>query len=90
VSRSAPLCIPPGSLNGVPALAGVKAGMSHLCLVAGNKHCDPIWHVSSHNVAMLHCELLYPYTLLYLLFVRLAFPSSEVHNLWPVQKYTTG
>ena len=27
--------------------------------------CDPIWHVSASSaVAMLHCELLYPYTLL--------------------------
>jgi len=30
--------------------------------------CDPIWHVTdvsaSSGVAMLHCELLYPYTLL--------------------------
>jgi len=27
--------------------------------------CDPIWHVSSRSgVAMLHCELLYPCTLL--------------------------
>ena len=29
-TRSAQPCIPPGSLNRVPALAGVKAGMSPL------------------------------------------------------------
>ena len=29
-TRSAQPCIPPGSLNGVPASAGVRAGMSPL------------------------------------------------------------
>ena len=29
-------CTPPGSLNRVPSSAGVRAGMSHLCRVAGN------------------------------------------------------
>ena len=41
--RSTQPCIPPGSLNRVPASAGVKAGMSPLPL------CDPIWHVSSRS-----------------------------------------
>ena len=36
-------CIPPGSLNRVPASAGVRAGMSPLPL------CDPMWHVSSRS-----------------------------------------
>ena len=42
VPRSTQPCIPPGSLNRVPALAGVKAGMSAL-------PGDPIWHVSSRS-----------------------------------------
>ena len=33
-----------GSLNRVPASAGVKAGMSPL-----SGDCDPIWHVSSRS-----------------------------------------
>jgi len=44
-------CIPPGSLNRVPASAGVKAGMSPL-------PGDPIWHVSSRS-GKACCELLY-------------------------------
>jgi len=35
--------LPPGSLNRVPASAGVRAGMSPL----SGSRCDPIWHVSS-------------------------------------------
>ena len=35
-TRSTQPCIPPGSLNRVPALARVKAGMSPLSGVAGN------------------------------------------------------
>ena len=51
------ICIPPGSLNRVPASAGVRAGMSPLPL------CDPMWHVSSRrSVSTLrtavHCYLL--------------------------------
>jgi len=61
VPKSAQPCIPLGSLNWVLASAGVKAGMSPL--PGGKQHCGPIWHVSSlSSVAMLHCELLYPYT----------------------------
>jgi len=41
-TRSTQPCIPPGSLNRVPASAGVKAGMSPL-------PGDPIWHVSSRS-----------------------------------------
>jgi len=55
-------CIPPGSLNRVPALAGVRAGMSPLC--------DPMWHVSSRSgVATLQTaiRLLLSYLLPYLL-----------------------
>jgi len=50
VPRSTQPCIPPGSLNRVPASAGVKTGMSVR---------DPIRHMSSCScTAMLHCELL--------------------------------
>ena len=56
-TRSTQPCIAPGSLNRVPALAGVKAGMSPL---PGGQVilCDPIWHVSSHS-SEASCELLY-------------------------------
>jgi len=40
--RSTQPCIPPGSLNRVPAAAGVRAGMSPL-------PGDPVWHVSSRS-----------------------------------------
>jgi len=41
-------CIPPGSLNRVPASAGVKAGMSPLS--GGRLHCVILlWHVSSRS-----------------------------------------
>ena len=43
--RSTQPCIPPGSLNRVPASAGVKAGMSPL---PGGR-CDTIWYVSSRS-----------------------------------------
>ena len=39
-------CIPPGSLNRVPASAGVRAGMSPLPVVT---LCDTMWHVSSRS-----------------------------------------
>jgi len=40
-------CIPPWSLNRVPALVGWdKAGMSPL---PGGRWCDPIWHASSNS-----------------------------------------
>ena len=40
-------CIPPGSLNRVPASAGVKAGMSPVWWQV--TLCDPMWHVSSRS-----------------------------------------
>ena len=56
-TRSTQPCIPPGSLNRVPASAGVKAGISPL---PGGR-CDPIRHVSSSSgVATSVSELLYP------------------------------
>jgi len=44
-NRSTQPCIPPGSLNRVPALAGGKGGI----LTSARWQvtlCDPIWHVS--------------------------------------------
>ena len=61
-------CIHPGSLNRVPASAGVRAGMSPL--PGGRKHCtcDPMWHVSSRSgVAgnLANCYTLDTYLLTY-------------------------
>jgi len=44
-TRSTQPCIPPGSLNRVPASAGVRSGMSPL----PGGLCDLIWHVSSRS-----------------------------------------
>ena len=66
--RSTQPCIPPGSLNRVPASAGVRAGMSPL-------PSDPVWHVSSRSgVATLRTaiHLLLTYLLTYLLTIHLA------------------
>ena len=46
-TRSIQPCIPPGSLNRVPASAGVRAGMSPL--PGDITLCDPTWHVSSRS-----------------------------------------
>jgi len=84
------LCIPPGSLNWVPALArgkgrNVPSARWQVTL------CDPVWHVSSRSgVAMLHCKLLYPYTtlLLCMCLLCLILNSCELwifaslHTLW--------
>jgi len=68
LTRSTQPSIPPGSLNRVPASAAVKAGMSAVSGGSQLTLCDPVWHVSSRCVRRrLDCELLYPYTLLYLL-----------------------
>jgi len=42
-------CIPLGSLNRVPASAGVRAGMSPLPAGWQVTLCDPMWHVSSRS-----------------------------------------
>jgi len=68
-TRSTQPCIPPGSLNRVPASAGGK-GWNWNVTSAGWQVtlCDPIWHVSSSSgVATSVSELLYPcyFTLLY-------------------------
>jgi len=69
ISRSTQPCIPPWSLNLVPASAGVRAGMSPLPGWEVTL-CDPIWHVSScSGVATLRTaiHLLLTYLLTYLL-----------------------
>jgi len=65
VPRSTQPCILPGLLIEYELRWGkgrnVTSAVWHVTL------CDPIWHVSSRSsVAMLHCKLLYPHTLLYL------------------------
>jgi len=65
VPGSAQLCMSPQSLHRVPALAGGKGGDATSARWQITL-CDLIWHASScSGVTMLHCELLYPYTLLY-------------------------
>jgi len=56
-NRSTQPSILPGSVNRVNALtpacmAGVKAGCVHLCRVAGNLLCDPLWQVTLCSCAM--------------------------------------
>jgi len=55
-------CIPPGSLNRVPASAMVKAGMSPLS--GGRLHCV-IPYGMRVPVAVWQVRLRYPHTLLY-------------------------
>jgi len=60
LTRSTQPCIPPGSLNRVPASAGVRAGMC-VCVM-----CDPMWHVSSRSsVATLQTDIYTSYLLTY-------------------------
>jgi len=65
VPRSTQPCIPLGSLNWVPASAGERAGICHLCHHAGWQLtlCDPIWQVSSRSGEVwLHYQLVSHYT----------------------------
>ena len=76
-SRSTQPCIPPGSLNRVPASAGVRAGMSPL---PGGRLtlCDPMWHVSSRSgVATLRTAI--HLLLTYLLTMQLSGVRPFVH-----------
>ena len=62
-TRSTQPCIPPGSLNRVPASGGFIAGGNVTSAGWQVTLCDLIWHVSSRSgVTALHYELLYPYT----------------------------
>ena len=77
-TRSTQPCIPPGSLNRVPASAGGKGGN---VTSAGwpVTLCDPIWHVSSRSgVATLRTaiHLLLTYLLAMVLCLRLSVPSQ--------------
>jgi len=59
-TRSTQPCIPPGSLNPVPASAEGK-GWNITSAGWQVAMCDPIWHVnSSLHMATLVSELLYP------------------------------
>jgi len=72
-------CIPPGSLNRVPALAGGTGGN---VISAGWQVtlCDPIWHVSSRSgVAGLHRELLSVFTFCLYAATQFAAVSVAVH-----------
>ena len=79
VPRSTQPCIPPRLLNRAPASAGGKGG--NVTSVGWRVTlCDPIWHVSScSGVAMLHREMLYPYTILY--FIELNYVQDLQSNL---------
>jgi len=66
VPRSTQPCIPPGSLDRVPASAGVKARMLPSSAGWQVTLLDPIWHVSSHSgVAMYNANCYIRVTLLY-------------------------
>jgi len=57
-TRSTQPCIPPGSLNRVPALTGWGKGGNVTSAGWQVTLCDPIWHVSYHSIEAV-CELLY-------------------------------
>ena len=60
-TRSTQPCIPPGSLNRVPALIGWGKGGNVTSAGWQVILCDPIWHVSSRSGEACG-ELLYPVT----------------------------
>jgi len=67
--RSTQPCIPPGSLNRVPASAGGKGGsVTSAGWQVTLSLCAPVWHVSARN-GEASCELLYS---VYLTFVNIA------------------
>jgi len=80
-TRSTQPCIPPDSLNRVPASAGVKAGWNVTSAGWQVTRCDPIWHVSSSSgVATSVSELLvcYPcYFTLLLLYFNTMWPGPR-------------
>jgi len=80
-TRSTQPCIPPGSLNRVPASAGGK-GWNITSAGWQVTLCDPIWHVSSSSgVATSVSELLYPCYLLLTYFLGGA--GSPSNTVWP-------
>ena len=85
-------CIPPGSLNRLPASACVKVTGGNVTSAGWQVTlCDPIWHVSSRSgVAVLHCELLYPYTLLYLLSLPIRTQSMSCALITSICVFVVG
>ena len=67
-------CIPPGSLNRVPASDGGK-GWNVTSAGWQVTLCNPIWHVSSSSGEAC-CELLYPVTLLATRRSRVRLPAA--------------
>jgi len=63
-TRSTHPCIPPGSLNRVPALTGWDKGGNVTSAGWQVTWCDFIWHVSSRSGEAC-CKLLYPITYLF-------------------------
>jgi len=89
-------CIPPGSLNRVPASAGGK-GWNVTSVGWQVTLCDPIWHVnSSSGESTSVSELLYPcYFTLLLLYsgarvrehLRIAFVACRVAEICALSSY---
>ena len=88
--RSTQPCIPPGSLNRVPASAGVNGGnITSVGLQV--TLCDPTWHASSRSgVAAEHCELLYPYTLLFFTLLHTCIVPLEQYFRFACSRLRTG
>jgi len=77
--RSTQPCIPPGSLNRVPASAGVRAGMSPL-------PGDPMWHVNPRSgVATLRTAIH-----LLLTYLRWPRPQRKAQGIGPVSVCLSG
>jgi len=74
-TRSTQSCIPPGSLNRVPASAGVRAGMSPL--PGGREHCVIPCGMWVPVAVWQPCELLYT---CYLLTRNTALASNDVRE----------
>jgi len=85
-TRSTQPCIPPGSLNRVPALINWGKGGDVTSAGWQVTLCDPIWNVSSRSCEAV-CELLY--------FLPLTFYSlqlkgmPELANIGPSCDYVT-
>jgi len=76
-TRSTQPCIPPGSLNRVPAVIGWGKGGNVTSAGWQVTLCDPIWHVSSRSgEALAYCYTGY-FTLLYCAKVLIAFTRGR-------------
>jgi len=77
--RLSQLCIPPGSLNRIPASEGIKAGMSPL--PGGREHCViPQWHVSSRNSVAMYTANCYIRILYFLLLQAIQWHEKLVNH----------